>query len=153
MNRRAKRPQARPFPVPSGANMFVAAASMHVSPHIWGPDALSFCPTRFIDSPQSVTSSGTVRQETLVEPDRGVFLPWGIGPRACPGRKMAQVEFVATVRQVLSSWRIEPAQRPGESREAASKRLRELVADSQPQVSQQLRHPERVSLRFTKREK
>ena len=64
---------------------------------------------------------------------------------------MAQVEFVAVVREVLGKWRVEPAERVGETREMAKERLHGLIQDSQPQVSQQLRHPEEVLLRFVKR--
>ena len=153
ITRRANGPQVLPFPVPAGTNIFVASACLHVSPDIWGPDALTFRPTRFLQTSIATADGGAVPQETLVEPERGTFLPWSLGPRVCPGRKMAQVEFVAVVREVLSRWRVEPAQKPGQTREAAVERLQALVADSQPQVSQQLRHPEKVFLRFVKREK
>ncbi|KAF7506030.1 hypothetical protein GJ744_012277 [Endocarpon pusillum] len=145
ITRRANGPQATPFLVPNGTNIFVAVGCTHVSPEIYGSDALSFRPTRWIKP------SVSGEHEVLVEPIKGTFLPWGVGPRQCPGQKMAQVEFVAVVQEVLGKWRVEPAERVGETREMAKERLHGLIQDSQPQVSQQLRHPEEVLLRFVKR--
>lgn len=36
-------------------------------------------------------------EEEFLELKSGTFLPWADGPRVCPGKKFAQVEFVAVM--------------------------------------------------------
>lgn len=131
--------------MPSGMNIFVSGACIHVSPNVYGPDPLAFRPTRWLQK-----NAETGREE-LVTPPKGTFLPWSEGPRYCPGSKMAQVEFVAVIFTVLSQCRVEVAENAGESKDAARERFRQLIADSQPKIALQLRNPEEAWLKFLRR--
>jgi cytochrome P450 len=115
-------------------------ASIHVSPKIWGPDVLEFRPSRWIKE------DGTMYEPSAVE-----FLPFSTGPRSCPGMKMAQVEFVAVIQAMFSKWKVEVAQKAGETKDAARERLAEIVADSSPKLTLQVNRPQDVALRWTKR--
>lgn len=125
--------------VPADTKVFVSGASMHVDSKIWGSDTLSFRPTRWLSN------------ESKVEPVKGTFLPWSGGPRACPGIKMSQVEFVAVISTIFRSWRVEPITKAGETIALARERLRSVMADSQPMITLQMKKPREVQLRWTRR--
>lgn len=112
---------------------------MHVDSNIWGSDALSFRPTRWLPN------------QSNVEPVKGTFLPWSGGPRACPGIKMSQVEFVAVMLTIFRSWRVEPIIKTGETVDLAREKLKSVMADSQPMITLQMRTPREVKLRWTRR--
>ena len=60
-------------------------------------------------------------------PIKGTFLPWSDGARVCPGKKFAQVEFVALTVALFQDRRVEPMPEAGESVEAARKRMLEVA--------------------------
>ena len=124
--------------------MQVNLQAIHVSPKIWGKDNLSFRPSRW-------AAGGHPGCETLIEPARGTFMPWSAGPRFCPGVKMAQVEFVAVIKAIFSEWKVEVAERDGESQEGARRRLARTVADSAPKLTMQMVRPQDAILRWVKR--
>lgn len=45
--------------------------------------------------------------EGLFTPQKGVFVPFSEGPRACPGRRFAQVEITAVLSRILRSHSVE----------------------------------------------
>ncbi|KAL2194664.1 cytochrome P450 [Corynascus similis CBS 632.67] len=63
-------------------------------------------------------------------PPKGTWIPWAMGPRVCPGMKMAQVEFVAAMLTLLKRHRIERVPLEGEDAEGAEKRLDARLRDS-----------------------
>jgi hypothetical protein len=65
--------------------------------------------------------------------------------------KMAQVEFVAVVREICSNYRVEAARLMGETEKDARERLKVIVRDSEQKVTMQIRRPREVVLRFLKR--
>ncbi|KAL8906169.1 MAG: hypothetical protein Q9207_002202 [Kuettlingeria erythrocarpa] len=130
--------------IPANTNVFVAPSLIHVSPTLYGPDALSFRPTRWVIQ----NGQGC---EALATPPSGTFLPWSSGPRHCPGTKMAQVEFVSVIRTIFERWRVEVAVEKGESLDEARKRLRRTVEASQPKITLQIRNPEEVALRWVRK--
>ncbi|KAK3373234.1 cytochrome P450, partial [Lasiosphaeria ovina] len=106
--------------IPPHSMIAPSYGSVHTDPRFWGPDSLSWNPSRF------VTKSS--------------FGGFSDGPRDCPGRKFAEVEFVATMA---------PA---GEGLEAASRRVLDLIEnDSSPVLLLQMLHPERAPLVWKKR--
>ena len=153
--------------VPAGTNMFVSSAMIHVNSSYWGPDPLAFRPTRWLtttshshsSSSSSVSASGSevgagqsgVGKETLVEPPRGTFLPWSIGPRNCPGQKMSQVEFVSVFAALFRHARAEIALGAGESAEEGRRRIWRVVEDSQPLITLQMNEPGKVGVRWVMR--
>jgi len=64
---------------------------------------------------------------------------------------MAQVEFVAVMRAIFSQWKVEVAERDGETQEDARKRLARTVADSSPKLTIQMVRPQDAVLRWVKR--
>lgn len=114
---------------------------MHVSPAIWGQDALDFKPTRWL-----------LDGGSFYQPPRSTFLPWSGGPRVCPGMKMAQVEFVAVMVTIFRSHKVSAVPRDGETMEMAREKLKGVMADSQPIVTLQMNRPQDVVLRWERRE-
>ena len=127
--------------MPAGINIYVCAGIVHVDPSVWGPDALSFRPSRWLAS-----------DGTLIDPPvKGSFVPWSSGPRVCPGMKMAQVEFVSVFFAIVRSFTVEAALKTGENEGQARQRLANVLLDSQPRVTLQMNKPRDVLLRFVKR--
>lgn len=119
--------------------VYVSAQSMHYDPDIWGPDVAQFKPSRWIDD------SGN-----LITMPKGTFLPWSGGPRICPGMKMAQVEFVATFATLFRSARCEPLRDNGETDKEVRKRFEDLMADSVPKLTLQVRDLKAAKLMWTR---
>ncbi|KLJ12860.1 hypothetical protein EMPG_09453 [Blastomyces silverae] len=119
--------------------VMVCQLIMQLDPAIWGADASEFRPSRWIDD------SGQ-----LLAPPKGSYLPWSSGPRICPGLKMSQVEFVATMATIFRSARCDPLPIAGiEKPEALRQRLQQLTQDSISKVTIQIRNPGDVELQWT----
>jgi cytochrome P450 len=117
--------------------VFVSQRVIHVDTDIWGDDAKEFKPSRWIDSTGEI-----------IAPSRGTFLPWSGGPRVCPGMKMAQVEFVATFATLFRSGRCEVITGEQETQLEAKKRIEDMMADSVLRLTMQMKHPEKLKLRW-----
>jgi benzoate 4-monooxygenase len=63
---------------PPGTRLSVPTYTMHHSKAIWGPDADEFKPSRWAE--------GTITAE-----QKGAFIPFSYGPRACLGRSIAEM--------------------------------------------------------------
>ncbi|GME62546.1 hypothetical protein OIDMADRAFT_118140 [Neofusicoccum parvum] len=116
--------------------------TLHVQQDHWGLDSLLWKPSRWIDSNA---------EETLRAPVKGSFLPWTDGPRVCPGKKFAQVSFVATVATIVSQYKIEVVPCSGEVMEQARERAWKAVQDSYAALTLEIRAPEKVKFRLLKR--
>ncbi|KAK4119652.1 cytochrome P450 monooxygenase-like protein [Parathielavia appendiculata] len=81
-----------------------------------------FRPSRWINPPGSA--------QAHYHPPKGTWVPWAMGPRVCPGMKMAQVEFTAAVVTLLQHHRVEVVPLRGENRAATEKRLDARLRDS-----------------------
>ena len=77
---------------------FVAAANDEIK------DEYVFRPSRWLNPPGPSTSGSGA---ALFLPPKGTYIPWGLGPRICPGKKMAQVEFTAVMLTLLRRHRVE----------------------------------------------
>ena len=119
--------------------VFVSSQSIHSDREIWGSDVSEFKPSRWIGD------SGM-----LVTPPKGTFLPWSSGPRTCPGMKMAQVEFVATMATLLRSSKCHPLSDVQESGEELRKKLEYVMVDSIPKMILQIRDPKEVKLKWVR---
>ena len=101
---------------------------------------MEFKPSRWIDE-----SGG------LITPAKETFLPWSSGPRICPGIKMAQVEFVATMATLFRSARCEPLLTAGlDKPEDLRQRLLALTRNSVIKLTLQARDPKTVQLRWAR---
>lgn len=124
--------------------------SVQTDPKYWGSDSLTWRPSRWIKPGPS--GANDVAGEEFITPVRGTFLAWADGVRDCPGKKFAQVEAVATIAALFKEWRVEPITKPGESLEAARKRVLDfIVEDTGMVLLVQLLHPERCPLVWRKR--
>ncbi|KAH9929493.1 cytochrome P450 [Epithele typhae] len=63
--------------IPAGMPCVYSVFCMHRRKDLWGPDALSFDPDRFIDE----------RLQKYLSPNPFIFLPFNAGPRICLGQQ------------------------------------------------------------------
>ncbi|KAK5996637.1 Cytochrome P450 monooxygenase-like protein [Cladobotryum mycophilum] len=128
-----------------------AYSAAQTDPRWWGADSLVWRPSRWIkDDEVSVGSPGG---EEMINTKRGPFLGWSEGARDCPGRKFAQVEFVATISALFKVWRVDPVVLEGETIASVRKRVLNLIeTDSAMVLLLQMLHPERVPLIWSRRE-
>lgn len=83
----------------------VPSYTIHRSPEVWGPDAEQFVPERW--DPARLTA----RQ-------KGSFIPFSTGPRACVGRNIAEMELLVIVGTVFRLFDYELQQKgPMDTRE------------------------------------
>lgn len=119
--------------------------ALHTHPRHWGSDSLVWRPERWIENP------GDLGKEVLFNPPKGTYFPWSEGIRNCPGKRFAQVEFVATITALLKNHVAEPVPIANESMDAARKRTLNIVKDSNVELLLQMAGPRGVSLRWVKR--
>jgi cytochrome P450 len=125
--------------LPKGSFVNVSAASVHRNPRYWPSHGVSkndgkandlddFIPERWLvskgkedsgsgfNTPEQSDSGdedlGFTGRDTapqLFHPVRGSFIPFSDGPRSCPGRRLAQVEFVVVISVIFQKYSIELA--------------------------------------------
>ena len=114
------------IPTKTVVELNVSAVQTH--PRYWGDDSLLWRPSRWITSSKAgATLEAVLDAETVLEPTRGSYLPWSEGARSCPGRKFAQVEFVAVMAVLFRGHRATIVPNEGESIEEAQKRTLRLI--------------------------
>lgn len=106
-------------------------------------DEDTFRPSRWINAPGST--------HALYHPPKGTFLPWGAGPRICPGQKMAQVEVIAVLLWILDKYRIEASAGLGETQRAAEARFEAALDNVTWSGIMQLKVDRDLSINFVKR--
>lgn len=134
--------------IPPNTIIHLNQSAVHTLPKYWGPNSLTWQPSRWISTPSNTSS------ETLKEPPggKGTYIPWAEGPRICPGKKFAQVEFVAVLATLFRRWKVRPKLRRGESGEEARERVLGVVRDSEVVITLQMRRPGSVGLVWEERE-
>ncbi|KAI0427612.1 cytochrome P450 [Xylaria sp. FL1042] len=120
------------------------------------PNTMMCGPSRFIKPVdiKCTPDSGrkVAQEENFRQPKRGTFVGWSESARDCPGRKFSQVEFVATIASLFRDWRVNPVTIEGETIELARERVLDLIkTDSAMVLLQQMLHPERAPLTWSKR--
>lgn len=130
--------------------------TLHTHPRYWGTDSLTWRPSRWIlPACASQTTERTVPtnmpDEKLLVPEKGTFIAWSEGARNCPGKKFAQVEFVATMATLFRNYRVQPVVKPGETLDQSRKRVLEVVKDSSVQLLLQMRDPGSVAVTWSQR--
>jgi len=80
-------------------------------PRFWGSDSLTWRPDRWITKDGE---SMRLEDEQIYQPQYGAFIPFSSGPRVCPGKKFAQVEFVAVIARLFRRHRCSPVLLEGE---------------------------------------
>lgn len=131
--------------LPANSSVIINHIALHLDPEVWPninrgsdpswvnsndegiPDETIFRPSRWINP------VGSPRR--IYQPPKGCFLPWGQGPRICPGQKMGQVEFVAVMLKLLQQHRIDAVPLTGENSRDVEQRLDELLRNSIPKMT------------------
>ena len=144
-----KTPQAvnlsdREILIPAETFVFVKLPAIHSKPEYWGEDSLQWRPNRWI-------TTNSVGEETFVEPKKGTFIGWASGPRVCPGKKFAQVEFVAIFATLFRKHTVKPVLKYGETAEEARVRLFTKVQDVDLYASFRVHNPEALPLLWEER--
>ncbi|KAK2005469.1 cytochrome P450 [Colletotrichum eremochloae] len=121
------------------SDVYINTVALHTAPSTWGPDALTFNPSRWLQSADAAAAvsgeeEGEVKKgggggdqspaSQFITPPRGTYFPWSGGPCACPGQKMSQVEFVTVMATLFRS---------------------------QPVITLQMKRPNEVRLRWARR--
>ncbi|KAK7917814.1 hypothetical protein PG985_011422 [Apiospora marii] len=135
------------YVLPPQSMLAPSYGAIHTDPRFWGKDSLIWRPSRWIRP--AVIQGGDPEEFNM--PPRGAFIGWSEGTRDCVGRKFSQVEFVATMAVLFRHWRVDPVVFPGETPEAARKRVVRLIeTDSYAVLLLQMLHPERAPLVWRK---
>ncbi|KAL2047118.1 hypothetical protein N7G274_001137 [Stereocaulon virgatum] len=119
--------------------------ALQTHPRYWGQDSLTWRPLRWaIGLPHDSGGGPDTRlaQENILIPEKGTFIPWLESARSCPGKKFAQVEFVATMAALFRNLWAEPVSKAGEAPATARKRVLEVVKDSNVELLLQMRNPD-----------
>lgn len=80
---------------PAGVNVLVPTWNIHHDPELW-PEPSQFNPERFGDG------------EAKHHDHPAAYLPFGLGPRECIGRRFALLELKIAVCKILAKYRIVP---------------------------------------------
>lgn len=134
--------------IPAGTRLILNTDAIHTHPRYWGPESLAWRPERWIVYPQD--GEQVMEGEELFKPASGTYAPWSGGPRVCPGKKFAQVEFVAMLCRFFKDHRVEPVPHAGESMQDARLRTLAAVEDSRMVLLLQMAKPESIGLKWVK---
>ncbi len=135
--------------------------ALHTHPRCWGDDSLDWRPKRWILTSQTATTThpkqepadlgAILNAEHHLVPEKGTYFPWSDGARNCPGKKFAQVEFVAVMAALFRNHRVEPVPQAGETLSEARQRVLEVVKDSNVELLLQMRDPNNVKVKWRRR--
>ncbi|KAK2994166.1 hypothetical protein RJ640_016672 [Escallonia rubra] len=78
--------------VPKGVNVWIVVTRLHTDPELWGPDAYKFNPERFANG-----VTGACKQPHL-------YMPFGFGPRVCPGQNLAMAELKVLIAVIVTKF-------------------------------------------------
>ncbi|MCJ1244328.1 hypothetical protein MMC30_001526 [Trapelia coarctata] len=141
--------------IPRNTLVVPNAIAVQSHPRYWGEDANTWRPSRWIDPPLApgftLPRKLQIEREVMHVPVKGSFIPWSDGPRVCPGKKFAQVEFVAVIARLFHTHRVFPVPEAGEDSVSAMERTLGIVKDSHMTFLLQMRDPSRVRLAWAAR--
>lgn len=124
--------------VPPRTYVVPSLLAMHTHPKHWGSDASVWKPSRWIDE-----------NDNFLSPHPGTYFPWSEGAQNCPGKKFAQVEFVAVIGALFHVARVQPFCSQGEDLGDASKRLVEILNQSSHGVLLRMKDADSARLQWT----
>ncbi|KAK3015521.1 hypothetical protein RJ639_005769 [Escallonia herrerae] len=78
--------------VPKGVDVWIVVTRLHTDPEIWGPDAYKFNPERFASG-----VTGACKQPHM-------YMPFGFGPRVCPGQNLALAELKVLIAVIVAKF-------------------------------------------------
>ncbi|KAK0191618.1 cytochrome P450 monooxygenase pc-3 [Armillaria mellea] len=106
---RSKTPGSQDYYIPPKTRIVYSVFLMHRREDLWGPDAQSFDPDRFLDD----------RAQRYLTGNPFIFLPFNAGPRICLGQQFAYHEvsfFLVRLLQSFSEIRLDTEAQPSECR-------------------------------------
>jgi cytochrome P450 len=143
------------YRIPAQTRVTCVLQGIHKQENVWGDDQADFHPTRWMTLNKTSTTSAAPASvphaPDLQPPLKGAFLPWSAGPRICPGMKMAQVEFLSVIWTIFKEYRVCATQLDGVNLEQAQHRLRDIVLQSEPRVTLQMKKPEDAVMTWSRR--
>lgn len=132
------------YVLPAKTTVTLNFMALHTHPSYWGPDPLTFRPDRWIVP----AAEGGV---SLFQPVPGTFVPWNSGPRICPGKKFAQVEFTRLIFGLFAGGtRVELVREEGESDEDARSRVMGVINGARLEITLKMVESESVALKWVK---
>ncbi|KAG9238168.1 cytochrome P450 [Amylocarpus encephaloides] len=111
------------FSLQSPAVIQLPSGITHSSPAIWGPDADTFNPVRFLPSTVAALDRDTKRKQT-----QGYF-PFGGGKHLCPGRHFATTEVLSFVAAIVCGFDVEGSYVPERAFQKLGTGVRKPVCD------------------------
>ncbi|KAI0024460.1 putative cytochrome P450 [Xylariomycetidae sp. FL0641] len=137
----------RTLRIPEGVSLTINTRAMQMHPKYW-PDQEAWRPSRWIakSAASGISAVDELAGERFIEPDKGIFFPWGDGPQVCPGKKFAEVEAVAVLARVFQAHRLRVKKQPGESDERMRVRVAACLDDCDLEMLTRMRDAERVTL-------
>ncbi|KAK0231517.1 cytochrome P450 monooxygenase pc-3 [Armillaria fumosa] len=106
---RSKTPGGQDYYIPPKTRIVYSVFLMHRREDLWGPDAQSFDPNRFLDD----------RVQRYLTGNPFIFLPFNAGPRICLGQQFAYHEvsfFLVRLLQSFSEIKLNTEAQPSECR-------------------------------------
>ena len=90
----------------------IAGGVMHFDPTIWGPDASSFNPQRFLYTPNGTKTdaAGTISDSKANTVHPAAFRAFGGGVSLCPGRHFAQMEIISLTALLAMAFEMQPVE-------------------------------------------
>ncbi|KAF8155632.1 cytochrome P450 [Crassisporium funariophilum] len=99
----SKGPGSKPIYVPANTSCMYSVFTMQRRTDLWGPDALTFDPDRFLDE----------RLGKYLSANPGIFCPFNAGPRICLGQQFAYDEasfFLVRLLQRFEKFTLDKAE-------------------------------------------
>ena len=146
---------AQSFDIPGNYQDFMIVPSLlavQTHPKHWGADALAWRPRRWIapNGPaEKPATPASLDREEFFAPAKGTYLPWSEGLQNCPGKKFAQVEFVAVMACLFQQHRVSLVREKGEDAEAARRRILARCEDSEHGLLLRMRDADSIRLMWT----
>ncbi|KAI9879026.1 MAG: hypothetical protein M1830_009825 [Pleopsidium flavum] len=138
------------YTIPRKTIVLPNVTAIHTHPRYWGEDSLLWRPSRWINSSKpDADLKVRLDAEVIREPIKGSYIPWSEGARICPGKKFAQVEFVAVMAALFRDHRVRPVPRKEESLKEVRKRILSVVEDSRLGITLQMQNPKSVALAWS----
>ncbi|KAI9674467.1 MAG: hypothetical protein M1817_001805 [Caeruleum heppii] len=136
--------------LPSRTAVLPSLLAVQTLPQYWSEDHSIWRPARWVLSsgPEASKSdlSGRSGKEELFTPRKGTYFPWSDGPQSCPGKKFAQVEFVAVIACLLQHHRVRLVPAMGEDWNMARLRTLKVLEDCDQGLLLRMRYADSVKL-------
>ncbi|KAH8658719.1 cytochrome P450 [Tricladium varicosporioides] len=114
---------ATTYSLQSPAVIQLPSGVTHTSPAIWGPDANTFNPGRFLPKTKATLDKDTRRKQA-----QGYF-PFGGGKHLCPGRHFATTEILAFIAAIVLGFDVEGSTVPERAFQKLGTGVRKPICD------------------------